>query len=79
VHVEWKEAFMALGGLAIAGLSWYVRGMVADLKELQTAIAAHRLHVSENYAKRTEFESLERKIDDGFQRMYDKIDEKADR
>lgn len=77
--MEWKEAFMYLGALSIAGLSWYVRSMVADLKELQTAISAHRLHVSENYAKRSEFASLDRKIEEGFQRIFDKLDEKADK
>jgi hypothetical protein len=73
--MDWQQAFIWGLGLAIAGVSWYVRGMVADLKELQNAISAHRLHVSEMYTKRTEIDAMRTEMSSQFTRLHERLDE----
>ena len=73
--MDWHQAFMYLLGLAIAAISWFMRGMLADQRALQAEIAAHRLHVSETYTKKTEIDKMRDEMSDQFKRLHDRLDE----
>jgi ABC-type ATPase involved in cell division len=73
--MDWQQAFTYLLGLAIAGISWFIRGMLSDQKALQSEIATHRLHVSENYTKKSEIDAMRRDMNDQFTRLHERLDE----
>ena len=73
--MEWQQAFMYLLGLSIGAISWYLRGMVADQRALQAEIAAHRLHVSEHYTKKSEIDKMRAEMNDQFKRLHERLDE----
>jgi predicted nuclease with TOPRIM domain len=49
--------------------------MVADQRALQAEIAAHRLHVSEHYTKKSEIDKMRDEMRDQFKRLHDRLDE----
>jgi hypothetical protein len=73
-------------GAALAAIGWFARTIYDSLNELKQDIDSHKLHVSENYVKKSEVETLRNEMDKRFDRLeqmiarlYDKIDQKADK
>lgn len=58
---------------------WFIRGIVSDLRELQKDIASHRLHVSETYAKKDDYQELRDWLDKQFDRLHQELKSKADK
>lgn len=55
------------------------RALAAQSKEAQAALDAHRLHVSENYAKAAQFVEMREWLEKQFTRLYDLLEKKADK
>jgi hypothetical protein len=84
--MDWQNLFNIAGGAALAVVGWFARQLWDSVKELKADIADLKLHVSENYVKKSEVESLRTDMDKRFDRLeqmiarlYDKIDSKADK
>lgn len=77
--MEWKE--IALGLLSVLNLflGWWAHKVWARLDKQEDAHNALRLFVAENYAKRSEFDKLRDWLDDKFNNLYDRINDKADK
>jgi hypothetical protein len=74
----------AAGLLTIGG--WFARQLWDSVKELKTDISAIRLHMSENYVKKSEVEGFRADMDKRFDRiemlldkLYEKLDQKVDK
>ena len=74
----------AAGLLTIGG--WFARQLWDSVKKLKTDISAIRLHMSENYVKKSEVEGFRADMDKRFDRiemlldkLYEKLDGKVDK
>jgi hypothetical protein len=84
--MDWQNVInIGIGSLLAVG-GWFCRQLWDSVKELKADIADLKLHVSENYVKKSEVESLRTDMDKRFDRLeqmiarlYDKIDSKADK
>lgn len=73
-------------GAAIAAFGWFARQLWDAVKELRSDLESQKLHVSENYVKKSEIDMVRADIDKRFDklelmlsRLYDKLDQKVDR
>jgi hypothetical protein len=84
--MDWQQIINLGGGTALAVMGWFARQLWDSVKELREDIAAIRLHVSENYVKKSEVEGFRADMDKRFDRiellldkLYEKLDSKVDK
>jgi len=84
--MDWQIIINIGAGSLLTIGGWFARQLWDSVKELKADIANLKLHVSENYVKKSEVESLRTDMDKRFDRLeqmiarlYDKIDSKADK
>jgi hypothetical protein len=75
-----------VGAAALGVMGWFARQLWDSVKELKNDVAAIRLHVSENYVKKSEIDTLKVEMDKRFDRiellldrLYEKLDSKVDK
>jgi hypothetical protein len=76
-----------LGGATAIGVGgWFARQLWDSVKELKNNVSAIRLHMSENYVKKSEVEGFRSDMDKRFDRiemlldkLYEKLDGKVDK
>jgi hypothetical protein len=76
-----------LGGAAALGvMGWFARQLWDSVKELKNDISGIRLHMSENYVKKSEVDSFRADMDKRFDRiemlldkLYERLDNKVDK
>ena len=76
-----------LGGATAIGVGgWFARQLWDSVKELKNDVSAIRLHMSENYVKKSEVEGFRSDMDKRFDRiemlldkLYEKLDGKVDK
>jgi hypothetical protein len=76
-----------LGGAAALGIGgWFARQLWDSVKELKNDISGIRLHMSENYVKKSEVDGFRADMDKRFDRiemlldkLYEKLDGKVDK
>jgi hypothetical protein len=76
-----------LGGAAALGvMGWFARQLWDSVKELKNDISGIRLHMSENYVKKSEVDNFRSDMDKRFDRievlldkLYEKLDGKVDK
>jgi hypothetical protein len=73
-------------GASLAIIGWFARTLYDSIKEVKQDVDSHKLHVSENYVKKSEVDNLRSDMDKRFDRLEqmisrlsDKIDAKADK
>jgi hypothetical protein len=84
--MDWQIIInIGAGGLLTIG-GWFARQLWDSVKELKTDISAIRLHMSENYVKKSEVEGFRADMDKRFDRiemlldkLYEKLDGKVDK
>lgn len=59
-------------------IGWNVRGHKSEHDKLKEDHAAHKLNVSENYAKKTDLNAARMEINDSIRRLHEKIEEVDD-
>ena len=75
-----------VGAAALGVGGWFARQLWDSVKELKNDVAAIRLHMSENYVKKSEIDTLKVEMDKRFDRiellldrLYEKLDSKVDK
>lgn len=79
-----------VAGTIMAALGWFARMLWDDLKRLEREHAKLREHLAENYAKKTDMkdsidaimrqiETVAADVKDGFNKVFDRMDRKADK
>ena len=79
--MDW-QTIINIGAGALLGVGgWFARQLWDSVKELKTDISQIRLHMSENYVKKSEVENFKSDMDKRFDRievLLDKLFEKLD-
>ena len=81
------QVIINLSGAAALGIGgWFARQLWDSVKELKNDIAGIRLHMSENYVKKSEVDSFKQDMDKRFDRvemlldrLFDRLDQKVDK
>ena len=84
--MDWQIIInIGAGGLLTIG-GWFARQLWDSVKELKNDFSAIRLHMSENYDKKSEVENFRSDRDKRFDRiemlldkLYEKLDQKVDK
>ena len=84
--MDWQIIInIGAGGLLTIG-GWFARQLWDSVKELKNDFSAIRLHMSENYVKKSEVENFRSDMDKRFDRiemlldkLYEKLDGKVDK
>lgn len=84
--MDWQTAINFGGSALIASIGWFARQLWTAVDNLKKDVTDLGLHVSENYAKKAEIQSIKFDLDKRFDRIeilidkvYTKIDAKADK
>lgn len=74
------------GATALGVMGWFARQLWDSVKELKNDVSSIRLHMSENYVKKSEVEGFRADMDKRFDRievlldkLYEKMDGKVDK
>jgi hypothetical protein len=84
--MDWQH-YINLGcGTALAVMGWFARQLWEAVQKLKEDVNSLELHVSENYAKKSDINNLKTDLNARFDRIEqlidkvcDKLDQKADR
>jgi hypothetical protein len=77
--MEMQNFINLLGGAALSVLGWFARQLWDAVKELRADLHTLEVNLPENYVKRSDLDKRMERIEDMFQRIYDKLDSKADK
>ena len=77
--MEMQNFINLLGGAALSVLGWFARQLWDAMKELRGDLHVLEVNLPENYAKKSDLDKRMAHIEDMFQRIYDKLDNKADK
>ena len=77
--MEMQNFINLLGGAALSVLGWFARQLWDAMKELRSDLHVLEVNLPENYAKKNDLDKRMAHIEDMFQRIYDKLDSKADK
>ena len=77
--MEMQHFINLLGGAALSVLGWFARQLWDAMRELRADLHTLEINLPENYVKRSDLDKRMERIEDMFQRIYDKLDAKADK
>ena len=77
--MEMQHFINLLGGAGLSVLGWFARQLWDAMKELRADLHVLEVNLPENYVKRSDLDKRMERIEDMFQRIYDKLDSKADK
>ena len=64
---------------ALGAMGWFARQLWDAVKELKADLTALRVEIARDYVAKTDFNPFAAEIRSLFQRIYDKLDDKADK
>lgn len=79
--MDFQIIFNLIAGLVVGIGGWFARQLWDSVKELKNDISSIRLHMSENYVKKSEVENFKADMDKRFDRieaLLDKLFEKLE-
>ena len=84
--MDWQTIINISAGALLGVGGWFARQLWDSVKELKTDVSAIRLHMSENYVKKSEVDSFRQDMDKRFDRieslfdkMFERLDNKMDK
>jgi hypothetical protein len=84
--MDWQIILNIIAGLTVGIGGWFARQLWDSVKELKNDISSIRLHMSENYVKKSEVDNFRADMDKRFDRievlldkLYEKLDNKVDK
>lgn len=77
--MDLQMLFNFVGGAGLLVGGWFCRTVYDAVRQLERELAQHKIDVAKSYVTNEELRRIEKKIDDGFQRMYDALSDKADK
>jgi hypothetical protein len=67
------------GAVALATIGWLARELWGAVKALQNDLHNLEVEIPKSYVTKDDFQTTMKHIEDMFQRIYDKLDNKADK
>lgn len=77
--MEWQLIFNLAGGVVLAAVGWWCREIWDSVKRLKEDIQKIEVDLPTNYVKKIDINGRFDKIDNVLERIFDKLDEKADK
>ena len=77
--MDMQNVINLVGGAALSVMGWFARQLWDAMKELRADLHTLEVNLPENYVKRFDMDKRMDHIEDMFQRIYDKLDNKADK
>lgn len=74
-----QTIFNIVGSVATTALGWFARELWSAVKELKTDLAKLREELPQDYVTKDDYREDIREIKNMTQRIYDKLDHKADK
>lgn len=77
--MDTQTVINVLGGIVMAGVGWAARELWGAVKALRADLQRLEVALPTNYVTKTDFHDTMKHIESMFQRIYDKLDGKADK
>jgi hypothetical protein len=77
--MDWQILFNLVAGALLIGIGWWCREIWDSIKSLKDDVKQIEVNLPTHYVRKSEIESRLDKIDQVLERIFDKLDEKADK
>lgn len=77
--MNFQEIFNFIAGAFLCGIGWWCKEIWDSVKKLKEDIQRIEVELPTNYATKSDINSRLDKIDAVLERIFDKLDEKADK
>ena len=77
--MDWQQLFNLIGGSFLLGVGWFGRELWTAIQNLKAEIKKIEIDLPTNYVRKIEIESRFDKIESMLVRIFDKLDDKADK
>lgn len=77
--MDMQNVINLLGGAALSVMGWFARQLWDAMKELRSNLHTLEVNLPERYVKKDDMDRRMEHIESMFQRIYDKLDAKADK
>ena len=77
--MDWQQLINLVLGSVLAIIGWFARQLWDAVQNLKTDVNSLELHVVENYVKKDEINVRFDRIEQLLDKVYEKLDKKADR
>jgi len=77
--MEYQAMFNFVGGILLVAIGWWCKEIWDSVKALKADIKAIEIDLPKNYVSKTHIESRFDKIDATLERIFDKLEAKADK
>ena len=77
--MDTQTVINVLGGIVMAGVGWAARELWGAVKALRSDLQKLEVALPTNYVTKSDFHDTMKHIESMFQRIYDKLDGKADK
>ena len=74
-----QTAINLVGGAILAVVGWVARQLYQSIRDLQRDIKGIEVSLPTNYVQKTEFNSSLKEIKEMLNKIFDKLDDKADK
>ena len=76
---DYQTFFDVIGGAILTVSGWFLRELWGAVKELQRDLNKLEVAMTKEYVLKVDLDQRMKHIEDMFQRIYDKLDNKADK
>ena len=77
--MDWQLLFNLVGTAIMATIGWFARQLWDAVQKLKSDMSTLELSISNNYVKKDDFKDGIRELKDMLGKIFDKLDNKADR
>lgn len=77
--MDYQTFINAVAGLALSVMGWFARQLWDAVKELKRDLSSLREEIAKDYVPKNDFRDFAQEIRGMFQRISDKLDDKADK
>lgn len=77
--MEWQQVINFIGGALLTAVGWWCREIWDSVKKLKEEIKSIEVDLPTSYVRKADIESRFDKIDITLERIFDKLDDKADK
>lgn len=79
MNLDQETIFKIVVGIVLSGMGWFGRQIWDAVNELRNDIRAMEVDLPKNYVIKTDFTETMKEIKAGLDKIYDKLDGKADK
>lgn len=77
--MDWQSIFNIVGGAVLSVMGWFARVLWDSVQELRKDLKQIEIHLPSHYVKKDELSVRFDRIEQLLDRLYEKLEQKADR